>query len=97
MNIDNKWPLFKGYLSDFKLGSRMSKSSLQQSTVTSTEQKSVGLQLEAEEQKRNSYKKENQFLKKILDSSEKKPTEEKSLEQKSEEGRKLNLKLLNLI
>jgi len=96
MIIDNKWPQFKGYLSEFKLSSRMSKSSLQQATVTSTEQKSVGLQLETDEQKKNSYKNENQILKKVLNSSDG-PNEEKKQEQKSEEGKKLNLKLLNLI
>lgn len=96
MIIDNKWPQFKGYLSEFKLSSRMSKSTLQQATVTSTEQKSVGLQLDADEQKKNSHKNENQFLKKVLNSSDE-PKEQKKLEQKSEEGKKLNLKLLNLI
>lgn len=100
MIIDNKWPLLKGFLSDFKFGSRMSKSSLQQSMVTSTEQKSVSLEMNAEDQAKDPYKKgksQDQFSKIALNSSVEEPAQQNTLEQKTEEGKKLNLKLLNLI
>lgn len=94
MNIDNKWPLFKGYLTDFRLGTGSSKTSLQQSTVTSTEQKSVNLQLDAEGRNKHDNKKDKGQKK-----SSKKETETSSLIVKNEngEGKKINMKLLNLI
>jgi hypothetical protein len=69
MNIDNKGPLFKGFLSDFKLGVGTSKTSLNQTSVSSTEQKSVSMQLDVDGESSESYKKEKNAQKKIFEKS----------------------------
>jgi hypothetical protein len=95
MNIDNKGPLFKGFLSDFKLGVGTSKTSLNQTSVSSTEQKSVSMQLDVDGESSESYKKEKNAQKK----SSKKASVSSSVKTKKdpEEAKKINMKLLNLI
>lgn len=96
MIIDSKLPGFKGYLNDFKLGVGTSKASLNQTTVTSTEQKSVNLDFDIDGQKKDSYKKEKNDQKKSSLKASTKSSEKKS-KSDSGEDKKINMKLLNLI
>lgn len=97
MNIDNKFPLFRGHLSDFRLSSKQSKTTMGQTMVLSTEQKSVGLELKSGEKSHDKIappKKISQD-KNEEDSRPKQNTGTK--QNKDESETKFNLKLLNLI
>lgn len=99
MNIDNKFPLFRSFLADPKLNLGQSKTSLGHAAVTSTEQKSVNLDLLLAEEKKLLKKDSKDEKKKKKDTNEKTKTNNNSgpsVNDKNSEQKQI-LKLLNLI
>lgn len=56
MNVDNKLPLFRHYMSDSGCGTKGSKTGTLDTGVASTEQKSVSLGLAQDEENKNAHK-----------------------------------------
>ena len=93
MNIDNKLSLFKNFMSECRFGLDIGKNTLKNTTVTSTEQKSVQMDLgtatpnkhQSESKKEEKKQEEQKTFKKV------------ELNPNDEASKKINMKLLNLI
>jgi hypothetical protein len=97
MDIDKKFPQFRSFMSDTKLGNGGVKTSLDQSAVSAGEQSNVDLNLSAENEKEKSSKnkdkkrEENDKMRLNKNSDERQETKNKSI------SKDAFMRLLNLI
>lgn len=98
MNIDNKLPLFKNFMTESRLNNGGVKTSIDQSAVSSGEESNVDLNLQNES--KNGQSNLNKKKKKLDSMFKLKKNElcenEKSLDE-NQVDKKINLKLLNLL
>lgn len=97
MYIDSKLAQFRSFLTDSRLGSESAQTKLDKSHVSGTEQKSVSMQLSAQEKSsgHDRSKKQIRQSEKIEEEGEQKKNEKSADE--IEADKKINLKLLNLL
>lgn len=95
MDIDNRLPGFRSFMSENKLNNGGVKTSIDQSAVAAGEQTDVGLNLNSEEEKNRNDK--NKKKKKENQQSQKKNSESLVLKKSDSEIKATNLKLLNLL
>jgi hypothetical protein len=86
MNIDNKNPILKNFLTDQNIGKKSLKSTIDQSSISSTEQKALDLELRNQNEKSSHQKskKEKKQSSKLSQDNEKNKAIDDSENQKIE-------------